>query len=58
MLTLNVIANTPRDINIVKHSIDADLLRPMTDKEILGNILNAIGGGTDTVSEIFFFFFC
>ncbi|UZO18320.1 uncharacterized protein OCT59_009636 [Rhizophagus irregularis] len=27
----------------------------MTDKEILGNILNAIGGGTDTVSNLFCF---
>jgi hypothetical protein len=52
MLTSYITANIPRDINIVRHSdTDADLLRPMTDKEILGNILDVIGGGTDTVSE-------
>jgi hypothetical protein len=33
----------------VKHN-DADFSRPMTDKEIFGNILDAITGGTDTVS--------
>jgi cytochrome P450 len=33
----------------VKHA-DVDLLRPMTDKEIFGNILEAMLGGTDTVS--------
>ncbi|CAB5332171.1 unnamed protein product [Rhizophagus irregularis] len=56
MLTSFITANTPRDINIVRHGdVDADLLRPITDKEILGNILDAIGGGTDTVSNLFCF---
>jgi hypothetical protein len=49
MLTSYLTANTPRDINTVKHA-DADLLRPMTDKEIFGNILETMLGGTDTVS--------
>ncbi|CAB4383269.1 unnamed protein product [Rhizophagus irregularis] len=43
------IENTPLD-QPLRH----DML-PMTDKEILGNILNAIGGGTDTVSNLFCF---
>jgi hypothetical protein len=52
MLTSFITANTPRDINFVRHGdTDADLLRPMTDREILGNILDAMGGGTDTVSN-------
>jgi hypothetical protein len=50
MLTSFITANTSRDINSTKHG-DIDLLRPMTDKEIFGNIFDAIGGGTDTVSE-------
>ncbi|EXX75970.1 hypothetical protein RirG_037320 [Rhizophagus irregularis DAOM 197198w] len=33
MLTSYITANTPRDINVLKQA-DADLLRPMTDKEI------------------------
>jgi hypothetical protein len=44
-----------RDINNVKHA-DPDLLRPMTDKEILGNILDALAAGIDTVSKNSFFF--
>jgi hypothetical protein len=55
MLTSNITANTPRDINVVKHA-DADLLRPMTDKEIFGNILDAMLGGTDTVSKKLIYF--
>jgi hypothetical protein len=50
MLTTYITANTSRDINVVKHA-DADLLRPMTDKEIFGNILDSMLGGTDTVSK-------
>ena len=34
----------------LKHA-DADLLRPMTDREILANILNTLAAGTDTVSK-------
>jgi hypothetical protein len=51
MLTSYITANTSRDINIVKHSNDADFLRPMTDEEIFGNIYDAMLGGTDTVSK-------
>src|SRR5438105_2357642 len=40
MLTSCMVANTSRDTNAVKHA-DADLLRPMTDKEIFGNILDS-----------------
>jgi hypothetical protein len=58
MLTSFITANTPRDINVEKH-VDADLLRPMTDKEICGNLLDAMIAGTDSVSKkkkIFFSF--
>jgi cytochrome P450 len=53
MLTSYITANTPRDINGVKNA-DPDLLRPMNDKEIFGNILDALLGGTDTVSKKLF----
>ena len=52
MLTSYLTANTPRDVNTMRHG-DADLLRPMTDKEIFGNIFDAMAGGTDTVSKIY-----
>jgi hypothetical protein len=58
MLTSFITANTPRDINVEKHA-DVDLLRPMTDEEICGNLLDAMLAGTDTVSKkkkLFFFF--
>ncbi|CAB4403726.1 unnamed protein product [Rhizophagus irregularis] len=54
MLTSYITANTPRDINAVKHA-DVDLLRPMTDKEIFGNILEAMLGGTDTTANFICF---
>ncbi|PKY13885.1 cytochrome P450 [Rhizophagus irregularis] len=54
MLTSHITANTPRDINAVKHA-DVDLLRPMTDKEIYGNILDALLGGTDTTANFICF---
>jgi cytochrome P450 len=56
MLTSCMTANTPRDINAVKHT-DVDLLRPMTDDEIFGNILDSMIGGTDTVNFTFILFF-
>ena len=55
MLTSFITANTSRDVNSVKHA-DADLLRPMTDKEVMGNLLDALIGGTDTVSYYYFCF--
>ncbi|CAB5183205.1 unnamed protein product [Rhizophagus irregularis] len=56
MLTSYITANTPRDINFVRHGdTDADLLRPMTDKQIMGNILDAMGGGTDTTANLLCF---
>ncbi|RIA79650.1 cytochrome P450 [Glomus cerebriforme] len=54
MLTTYITANTPRDINNIKH-VDVDLLRPMTDEEIFANILDAIGAGTDTTANMFCF---
>ncbi|CAB4399031.1 unnamed protein product [Rhizophagus irregularis] len=54
MLTSFITANTSRDINSTKHG-DVDLLRPMTDKEIFGNILDAINGGTDTTANLLCF---
>ncbi|PKK62958.1 cytochrome P450 [Rhizophagus irregularis] len=54
MLTSFITANTPRDINVVKHA-DSDLLRPMTDKEIFGNILDTMLGGTDTTANLICF---
>ncbi|CAB5199217.1 unnamed protein product [Rhizophagus irregularis] len=56
MLTSFITANTPRDINVVRHGdTDADLLRPISDMEIFGNILDAMGGGTDTTANLFCF---
>jgi hypothetical protein len=52
MLTSYITANTPRDINTVKRS-GADLLRPVTDKEIRGMILDSLLGGTETVNKSF-----
>ncbi|CAB4403745.1 unnamed protein product [Rhizophagus irregularis] len=54
MLTSFITANTPRDINVVKHA-DSDLLRPMTDKKIFGNILDTMLGGTDTTANLICF---
>ena len=53
MLTSYITANTSRDINAMKHFDDVELMRPMTDDEVLGNIFDTIGAGTDTVSEFF-----
>jgi hypothetical protein len=36
---------------------DVDFLRPMTDNEIFGNILDTIFGGTESVILLLFFFF-
>jgi len=52
-LTSYITANTPRDTNTMRlGNVNADSLRPMTDKEILGNILDTMAGGTDTVSNL------
>ncbi|RIA85768.1 cytochrome P450 [Glomus cerebriforme] len=50
MLTSFITANTSRDINYEKHA-DADLLRPMTDREICANLLDAMIAGTDTTAN-------
>ena len=54
MLTSCMTANTLRDINAVKHT-DSDLLRPMTDQENFGIILDAILGGLNSVSKLYTF---
>ncbi|GBB92772.1 hypothetical protein RclHR1_20520001 [Rhizophagus clarus] len=54
MLTSLITANTTRDINSVKHA-DADLLRPMADKEILGVLLDTMAAGTASVANLFCF---
>ncbi|GBC04534.1 hypothetical protein RclHR1_05720007 [Rhizophagus clarus] len=56
MLTSFITANTSRDINVVRNdNTNADLLKPMTDREIFGNILDAMSGGTDTTANLFCF---
>jgi len=40
----------------LKH-VDADLLRQMTDREIFGNLFDAMRAGTDTVSKNLFILF-
>jgi hypothetical protein len=53
MLTSHIVMNTPRHINMIKHTdkhADSDVLKPMEDREILGNMLDSMFGGTDTVS--------
>ncbi|RIB19369.1 cytochrome P450 [Gigaspora rosea] len=55
LLTSHITGNTPRDINIIKHSDDVDLLRPMTDKEIFSNIFESLIAGTDTSASMFCF---
>ncbi|KAF0453766.1 cytochrome P450 [Gigaspora margarita] len=54
MLTSLIIANTIRDIANVK-TIDDEMLRPMNDDEIRGNLLDAFLGGTDTTANLFCF---
>ena len=49
MLTSFITANTTRDINRPRKVLDEELLRPMTDEEIRGNMRDAILAGTDTV---------
>ncbi|GBB87956.1 hypothetical protein RclHR1_14450005 [Rhizophagus clarus] len=51
MLTTYIIANTPRDINATKYADTS----PMTDKDIFGNILDIMNGGTDTTANMICF---
>ncbi|CAG8746706.1 14685_t:CDS:2 [Cetraspora pellucida] len=55
LLTSHITANTPRDINVIKHSDDVDISRPMNDKEIFGNIFESMIAGTDTSANMFCF---
>ncbi|CAG8676559.1 17675_t:CDS:1, partial [Racocetra fulgida] len=48
LLTSHITANTPRDINVIKHSDDVDMSKPLNDKVIFGNIFESIIAGTDT----------
>ncbi|GES83213.1 cytochrome P450 [Rhizophagus clarus] len=50
MLTSVIIANTPRDVNYDKNVNDKSM-RPMTDLEIRGIILDGIAAGTDTTAN-------
>ena len=54
MMTSCMTANTPRDVSSTVNSADADMLRPMTDQEVFGIILDSMLGGTDTVSKFYF----
>ncbi|GBC01327.1 hypothetical protein RclHR1_04140012 [Rhizophagus clarus] len=54
MLTAFITANTPRDINVAKNA-DDDLSKPMTDKEIFRNILDAMSAGTDATANLICF---
>ena len=56
ILTSCMTANTPRDANAIKHTTDSDLLRPMTDQEIFGIILDAMLGGLNPVNKFYFYF--
>uniref|UniRef100_A0A1D1YTQ1 Cytochrome P450 3A18 n=1 Tax=Anthurium amnicola TaxID=1678845 RepID=A0A1D1YTQ1_9ARAE len=50
MLTSMITVNTPRDNNKIK-TVDDEAIRPMTDTEIRGNILDGFIGGTDTTAN-------
>jgi hypothetical protein len=52
LLTSLIIANTSRDVKYIE-TADDETMRPMTDTEIRGNILDGFLGGTDTVIKIF-----
>ncbi|CAG8682736.1 4826_t:CDS:2, partial [Cetraspora pellucida] len=52
MLTSLITANTERDINNIQ-SVKGDMLRPLPDVQIRGNLFDAFLGGTDTVSTSF-----
>ncbi|GBC03960.1 hypothetical protein RclHR1_05420004 [Rhizophagus clarus] len=54
MLTSHITMNTSRHPNAVRH-VDADFLKPMTDREIVGNMLDSMLGGTDTTANLFCF---
>ncbi|CAG8747785.1 28214_t:CDS:2, partial [Racocetra persica] len=55
LLTSHITANTPRDINVIKHSDDVDMSRPLNDKVIFGNIFESIIAGTDTSANMLCF---
>ncbi|KAF0516117.1 cytochrome P450 [Gigaspora margarita] len=52
LLTSLIITNTERDKDNVK-AIDGKILRPMTDVEIRGNLLDAFIGGTESTANLF-----
>ncbi|KAF0368593.1 cytochrome P450 [Gigaspora margarita] len=54
MLTSLITVNTDRDIKKVK-AVEEDMSRPMTDKEIGGNLFDVLMGGTDTTANLFCF---
>ncbi|CAG8843256.1 10810_t:CDS:2, partial [Racocetra persica] len=54
MLTSLITANTPRNTIKVK-TVDDEMLKPMDDKQIRINLIEAILGGTETISNVFCF---
>ncbi|KAF0527781.1 cytochrome P450 [Gigaspora margarita] len=54
MLTSLIIANTERDVSTAK-TVRDDLLRPLTDIEIRGNLLDVFLGGVGTTQHLFSF---
>ncbi|CAG8825104.1 24621_t:CDS:2, partial [Cetraspora pellucida] len=50
-LTAHITTNTPRDINIINHN-EKNISRPMTDSEIIDNIVEAITAGTESAANM------
>jgi hypothetical protein len=55
LLTSYITANTPRDINELRHT-GAELLRPIAHKDIRGMLLDSMLGGTETVIRVLLFY--
>ncbi|CAG8489887.1 18339_t:CDS:2 [Acaulospora morrowiae] len=54
MLTLLITANTDRNISDTKDNTQ-EYTKPLTDEEIRGIIIEALGGGIDTTANVFSF---
>jgi len=57
MLTMLITANTDKDIMNTKKFEEEEFNRPLTNDEIRGNIIEALGGGIDTVNIKDFLYF-
>src|SRR5204863_491548 len=56
MINILLTANTDHDVNISKNRVknyNPEYQRPMNDKELLLNLLEAIVGGVDAISNFF-----